>query len=78
MQVYYQLKGYQQPNFKDFPGNTTFSGLIDKLNGYSDYEFRVMAYTKVGGTLKSPPVTSKTFEGSEFFLAISFFSCQII
>eukprot|EP00111_Clytia_hemisphaerica_P021271 TCONS_00062616-protein len=62
--VFYELKGFPTTEmFEDFPGNTTFSGTITKLNGYTDYEFRVMAYTKVGGLLKSPPVTRKTFEG---------------
>ena len=66
-QVFYQLKGFPKTEmFTDFPGNTTFRGEVTKLNGYTDYEFRVMAYTKVGGILKSPPVTMKTFEGSMF------------
>ena len=65
--MFYYLKGFEVNTEKseDFPGNTTFSGTITKLNGFTDYSFRVMAYTKVGGNLKSPPVTRKTFEGSK-------------
>ena len=51
--------------FKDFPRNTTFSGFIDGLNGYTDYEFRMLAYTKVGGKLKGSPLTRKTKEGGK-------------
>lgn len=62
--VFYQLKGFVRTElFKDFPGNTTYSGLITGLHGFTDYEFRLLAYTKVGGTLKSPPTTAKTFKG---------------
>lgn len=66
--MFYQISGVENTElFKDYPGNTTFSGVIDGLNGYTDYEFRLLAYTKVGGKLKSSPVTKKTKEGGRIF-----------
>lgn len=65
--MFYNIRGVENTElFKDFPGNTTFEGSIDDLNGYTDYEFRMMAYTKVGGKLKGSPLTKKTKEGSKF------------
>ena len=53
--------------FKDFPGNLTLRGTIDKLVGFVDYEFQLMAYTKVGGNFKGSPVTVRTLEGGESY-----------
>lgn len=53
--------------WKDFPGAKTFRGTISGLAGFTDYEFRLLAYTRVGGTLKGSPVIVKTKEGSKCF-----------
>lgn len=51
--------------FKQFDGNKTYTGVINHLAGYTDYEFRLLAYTKVGGRFKSSPVTVKTHRGGK-------------
>ena len=52
--------------FKRFDGNTTFEGVITGLAGFTDYEIRLLAFTKVGGTFKGSPAVVKTREGSKY------------
>lgn len=62
--VYYQMKNQPETElFKQFDGNKTYTGVINHLAGYTDYEFRLLAYTKVGGRFESSPVTVKTHRG---------------
>ena len=64
--MFYQIKDVEDTElFVDFPGASTLTGRISGLAGYTDYEFRLLAYTKVGGTFKGSPITIKTNEGSE-------------
>ena len=67
MQVYYQIRGIPTTELsKRFDGNTTFEGVITGLAGFTDYEIRLLAFTKVGGTFKGSAVVVKTREGSKY------------
>ena len=72
MQVYYQIRDTPTTElFKRFDGNTTFEGVITGLAGFMDYEIRLLAVTKVGGTFKGSAVVIKTREGSKYNFVFS-------
>ncbi|XP_047144342.1 protein sidekick-1 isoform X1 [Hydra vulgaris] len=62
--AFYSIKNLPDTElFKDFPGNLTLRGTINKLVGFVDYEIYLMAYTRVGGNFRGNPVTVRTLEG---------------
>ena len=51
--IYYEIKDVKDTVlWIDYPGAKTFKGTVRGLAGYRDYKFQLMAYTKVGGTVK--------------------------